>query len=299
MATHANAIPEEALRRAQELLSRWQIAPEFMAGIMAHRLPVTFAKGEPIFIQGSAADVAYCVLSGLVKVYYPLPDGTRVIVRVGGAGDFIGIIDAIGTNGRHVQALEAEAMTKVSVAIFTRDHVLAMLKSMPAAGLVALLQDVNTTWSEVFSWCAKFLGLSFRDRLRSIFEYLASRYGVRESRGILLTPELSHDDLAEMIASSRPMVSRLIAEFIDQGELARQGRHYILVNSANGSAPRPQPAGSKAMRAAAREPALARAEQIVNRPITRSAPLSAAPVGDPARLRVADNGNLPGRDYIK
>jgi len=299
MSPHTNAIPEEALRRAQELLARWQISPELMAGIMEHRMPVTFAKGEPIFIQGSAADVAYCVLSGLVKVYYPVPDGTRVIVRVGGAGDFIGIVDAIGTSGRHVQALEAEAMTKVSVAIFTRDHVLAMLKTMPPAGLVALVQDINTTWSEVFAWCARFLGLSFRDRLWSIFEYLAARYGVRESRGILLTPELSHDDLAEMIASSRPMVSRLIAEFIEQGELARQGRHYILIDSANANSPHPQAAGSKAARAAAREPARARAEQMVSRPITRSARLSATPVADSTRLRVADNGNLPGLDYLK
>ena len=33
-----------------------------------------------------------------------------------------------------------------------------------------------------------------------------------------------------MIASSRPMVSRLIAEMMDQQVLARQGKHYILLN---------------------------------------------------------------------
>ena len=32
-----------------------------------------------------------------------------------------------------------------------------------------------------------------------------------------------------MIASSRPMVSRLIAESIEHGQLARQGKHYILL----------------------------------------------------------------------
>jgi CRP/FNR family transcriptional regulator len=112
-----------------------------------------------------------------------------------------------------------------------------MLKKLEPAALVALLEQVNTNWSELFSSLAWFLGLSFRDRLLWIFQDLANRYGVRESRGILLTPELSHDDLAQMIASSRAMVSRLIAEFVDQGELARQGRHYILVNYTSGSTP--------------------------------------------------------------
>jgi CRP/FNR family cyclic AMP-dependent transcriptional regulator len=298
MATHGNAIPEEALRRAQELLSKWQISPDFLAGIMERRLPVTFTRGEAIFTQGSAADVAFWVLSGLVKVYFPLPDGTRVIVRVAGAGDFIGMVDSIGNNGRHVQALEAEAMTKVAVAIFTRDHVLAMLKAMPAPELIALLQVINTTWSEVFSWCARFLGLSFRERLRSVFELLGSRYGVRESRGVLLTPELSHDDLAEMIASSRPMVSRLIAEFIEQGELARQGRHYILINAAPANSARPLPQAARNNRGAAREHPLARVDSIANRPGMR-APISIGADGDSPRLRAANGEILPGREYVK
>jgi len=60
-----------------------------------------------------------------------------------------------------VQAPETEAMTRVSVAILTRGRVLAMLNTMSPAGLVALLEEVNTAWSEMFSWCAKFLRLSF------------------------------------------------------------------------------------------------------------------------------------------
>jgi len=262
MAAQMNPIPEEAHRRAQELLTRWRIPQEFMAELIEHRASVAFPKGESIFLQGSTADVGYWILSGLVKVYFPLPDGTRVIVRVAGPGDFLGVIDSVGMNGRRTQAFEAEAMSKVSLSIFTRDHVLAMLKTMTPQALVALLEDVNTTWSDVFSWCAKFLGLPFRDRLQWILQHLASRFGVRDSRGILLTPELSHDDLAEMIASSRPMVSRLVAEFIERGELARQGKHYILINGAATNPVRPVALASKATRAPVREHAVARVEPL-------------------------------------
>jgi CRP-like cAMP-binding protein len=237
MAAHANAISDEVVRKAQNLLSRWRMPAGFLSTSVEGRSTITFRKGETIFTRGSPADVTHLIISGLVKVYLPLEDGSRVIVRVAGAGEFVGVIDTMGADGQRVQALEAEAMIRVSAAIITREHVRAALNTMSPDGLAELLEDINTTWSELFSWSARLLGLSFRDRLLTVFQYLAARFGVRESRGVLLTLELSHQELAEMIGSSRAMVSRLIAELMESGELARQGRHYIFVKPSGIDAP--------------------------------------------------------------
>ena len=66
---------------------------------------------------------------------------------------------------------------------------------------------------------------------------LATKFGVKESRGILLVPEFGHSDFAEMIGCSRPMVSRLIAEMISAGSLAQNGKHYILIDDGKRSSP--------------------------------------------------------------
>jgi hypothetical protein len=58
---------------------------------------------------------------------------------------------------------------------------------------------------------------------------LGSRFGVQEARGILLTPELAQEELAEMIGSSRPMVSKLLGEMAERSMIACQGRRYILL----------------------------------------------------------------------
>ena len=58
---------------------------------------------------------------------------------------------------------------------------------------------------------------------------LAKRAGVRDSEGIMLIPEIGHEDLAEMIGCSRPMVSRLIAIMAESGLLARRGKQYVLL----------------------------------------------------------------------
>ena len=42
-------------------------------------------------------------------------------------------------------------------------------------------------------------------------------------------PELSHADLADMIGSSRPMVSRLIADMAEESLMLRQGKQFVLL----------------------------------------------------------------------
>jgi CRP-like cAMP-binding protein len=71
--------------------------------------------------------------------------------------------------------------------------------------------------------------MDYSERLETVLRDLAQKFGVRESRGTLLIPELGHADFAEMIGSSRPMVSRLIAEMIANRRLAYDGKHYIVL----------------------------------------------------------------------
>ena len=73
------------------------------------------------------------------------------------------------------------------------------------------------------------LNLPFWDRLTMVLSDLATRAGVQDSEGTILIPELGHEDLAEMIGCSRPMVSRLIAEMIESGLLTRRGKQYVLL----------------------------------------------------------------------
>lgn len=224
-------IPEEAQRRLSEQLTQWELPEEFVSELFGHHTLVTYSKGELLFLQGSTADVGFWILSGLVKIYSANADGSRIVTAVLGPGEVTGFTDCVKSNGRRAQALEAEALTKASVALFTRDYVLKALQKLSPAKLVYLFEKFNTSWSSRFSSYAQFLGMSLRSRLETVFADLAARFSVRDARGSLLTVALTHDDLAEMIASSRPMVSRLIAEMIDQCIIARQGKHYILLNN--------------------------------------------------------------------
>jgi CRP-like cAMP-binding protein len=221
----------DATRRLEVRLGDFGIPGKFVDEIIGHHTMVNYNKGAMVFLQGSPADVMFWVFAGLVKVYCPRFDGTRILVNIAGPGDLIGHVDYIDSRGRHAQVFEVEALTKCSVALFTREYVIKLLQSLDHAALLQIIERLNTAWSSTAQWFGTFLGMSFRERLEVVLNELGSKFGVRDSRGILLVPELAHADLADMIGSSRPMVSRLIAEMTEEGFLLRQGKQLILLES--------------------------------------------------------------------
>ena len=221
----------DATRRLEMRLGDFGLPGKFIDEIIGHHMVVNYNKGSMVFLQGSPADVMFLVLAGLVKVYCPRPDGTRILIKLAGPGDLIGHVDYIDSKGRHAQVFEVEALTKCSVALFTREYVIKLLQSLDHASLLQLIERLNTAWSSMAEWFGTFLGMSFRERLEVVLKELGSKFGVRDTRGILLMPELAHADLADMIGSSRPMVSRLIAEMTEERFLLRQGKQFILLES--------------------------------------------------------------------
>jgi CRP-like cAMP-binding protein len=91
-----------------------------------------------------------------------------------------------------------------------------------------LTDHFNQSSSLIAHRLVTFLGSSFRQRLALTFEDLASRFGVEDERGFLLTLKLSHMDLAKMIGSSRPMATVLIGDMVADGSLYRQGHQYLV-----------------------------------------------------------------------
>jgi len=58
---------------------------------------------------------------------------------------------------------------------------------------------------------------------------LGTRFGVKDSRGTILTVRLTHEDLADMVGASRQKVTEHIKQFERQRAILRQGRQLILL----------------------------------------------------------------------
>lgn len=197
--------------------------------LIQYHTPVNYGPGALVFRQGSAADIMFWIVKGMVREYCPHDDGSRILVRLAAPGDIIGCVDALDERGQRVRLFEAEAMSKCVLAMVTRQQILKVLEGLEHWVLVDLVQQLNAEWSSWLVHYVNFLGLSCRERIELVLRQLAERFGVKDKDGILLTFTPLHSDLAEMIGSSRPMVSRLVAMMVEEGVIARRGKQYVLL----------------------------------------------------------------------
>jgi CRP/FNR family transcriptional regulator, cyclic AMP receptor protein len=220
---------QEAFAILRTNLNHLNLPLELVDELIERHVAVVFEKGALAFCEGNADGMLACVLSGYVNVYCSVGDGNRTLVRVAGPGEVIGYSDYVDEKGRHARLFEAQVASKCTLALFSRDHVVQLLAGLPKDVLISIVLTLNTFWSDNLRFFATLLNLPFWDRLTMVMSDLATRAGVKDSQGTILIPELGHEDLAEMIGCSRPMVSRLIAEMIESGLLSRRGKQYVLL----------------------------------------------------------------------
>ena len=268
--------PSEFRARLEAMLDSNGLCADLAAEIEDDLTPVTYEKGAVIFLRGSPGDLLFWLLKGFVKLYLPHSDGNRTLVDVARPGDFLAFVNDEDSKGLR-QILEAQALTKCSVGLFTREHLMQLLSKLDQKTAIRLLERLNTAWSTMFERYIAFIGSSFRVRFEIVLNRLGARVGIEDKRGTLLVPELGLEDLAEMIGSSRPMVSKLIAQMTQEGLLARgENRHFILR-----SKPRPLTAPSDALQPSVR----------VNGVSKQAAGARTSGLAIPTR------GNLPGPSY--
>jgi CRP/FNR family transcriptional regulator, cyclic AMP receptor protein len=220
---------EQAFAALQGNLSELNLSPELIQELIDRHIPVSFEKGAMLFCEGNTDGMLACMLTGYVRIYCPVGDGSRTLVRLAGPGELIGYPDYIDDRGRHARMFEAQAATKCVVALFSREQIAALLSTLPSHHLVSILSALNTFWSENLRFFASLLSLPLYDRLKIVISDLAARAGVQDSEGVILIPEIGHEDLAEMIGCSRPMVSRMIADLVDARQITKRGKQYILL----------------------------------------------------------------------
>jgi CRP/FNR family transcriptional regulator, cyclic AMP receptor protein len=190
---------------------------------------VSHVAGSNVIRQSSSADAIFLICSGIVKIYYRMPEGNRVLLKLAGPADLVGYPTLLGLNGETLQPYDVETLTRCTLAMVSRERLVQAIHKLDQAAHTQIIESLNQTWSSLAQRLAGFIGSSFRKRLEMVFEELASTFAVEDDRGFLISLKLSHAEFAEMIGCSRPMATVLIGEMLADGSLYRQGLHQYVV----------------------------------------------------------------------
>jgi CRP-like cAMP-binding protein len=134
----------------EEQLTAWNLPAELAAEIEERSTLVVFEKGAIVFLRGAPADLVFWLRKGFVKLYLPRANGDRTLIAVARPGEPLGTVATVDADGCSHQIFEAQALTKCSLGLFSREHMTSLLRKLDRDRVIHLLGNLNTTWSALF-----------------------------------------------------------------------------------------------------------------------------------------------------
>lgn len=188
-----------------------------------------YPQGAVLFVEGQAPRGIYVVCSGRVKLSTTSRDGKTLILRIAQPGEVLGLHATV--SGRPYE-LTAETLQPCQLDFVRRDDFLRFLQNHADACLHAaqhLSQNCQTAYEMIRS-----LGLS-----HSVSEKLArlllewATDGETTKDGIRIKVSLTHEEIAQLIGTSRETVTRVLGEFRDK-EIAQLRGSTLLIRNRPG-----------------------------------------------------------------
>lgn len=168
-----------------------------------------YPKGSTLFVEGQAARGVYVLCSGRVKLSINSVDGKRLIMRIAGPGDLLGVH---ATLTGHSYEATAETFSRCRVTFATRRDLLGLLErqKLSSVGLAIAISREFTEFVEQ----ARVLLLSATalQKLAGLLLVWSDAFGRPTPAGTHLQTLLTHEELGQMIGASRETVTRALAK---------------------------------------------------------------------------------------
>jgi len=185
----------------------------------------TYPAQALLFVEGQASPGVMMIVSGRVKLSTASADGRTITVRIAGPGEVVGLSASVV--GRPCE-LTAETLEPSRIKIIPRESFKQWLRAHPelAFGIAQqLAEEYNNTCHQLRTML---LSHTATQRLaRTLLQMVRTAGPGMEARAPFT---LTHQEIAEMIGTSRETVSRLLASFRNRGLIEIEGSTLILRN---------------------------------------------------------------------
>ena len=185
-----------------------------------------YVKGATIFSEGDPSDALYIVKEGLVKLISVSEKGTETILHILKADEVFGEL-FLAEGQRPFAAVTIE---DVVLTVIPRENFLILLTSVPTMSL-NFARLLSKRVMKVEKGLAQFSHSWSYHRLAKVLLDLAEKHGEEVAAGTLITLRLTHEDLANLIGTTRETVTTQINRFERMGLLSREDRQLILKKS--------------------------------------------------------------------
>lgn len=205
------------------------LSPTDWQALRACGQPLPVKRGEVLFAAGGTGNHVYIVERGRVKIFQLSAKGKETLLWFCALGEIFGVSELCTGSARQVYAQASEDTLLIGI---ERDRFKDFLASRPAMSLRVI--DILAQRLRHLSHTVERLATTdVRERLQRLLVQLGERYGRRKDNGVCIDIGITHQEMADMIGTTRQSVTSILSELKRDGAVAFYGKRLYLAPTFN------------------------------------------------------------------
>jgi len=182
------------------------------------------ARHANVYTAGDQDEAIYFIESGQIKLLMHSPEGKECLLTIHSEGDIFGELCLSGLGARQSTAM---AMKTTTLKQIPRAQFFARLsRDSLFEGFVRYLAVRIADQQQVI---ANLVTVDSEQRLGQTLLQLARTMGKKDPRSIRIELKISHEELSEMVGTTRPRVSLFMERFHHLGLIETNREHFLII----------------------------------------------------------------------
>jgi CRP-like cAMP-binding protein len=194
--------------------------------IASHLIERRYPRNTTIVEEGLPGDYMYIIREGRVKVTKLSEDGREKILAFFEPGHFVGDMALLD---RAPRSASVKALTPVRVLALSRADFTGLIRKSPDLA-IAVIRELSGRLRAVNDQASALSFQRVKDRTKGLLIRLAKDEAADPEH--VMTPALTHQQIADMIGTSRETVTRVIKDLKGAGWLGQDGKRYVVSRDA-------------------------------------------------------------------
>jgi len=204
------------------------ISSEVINRLTAFAIPTYHPKGAVFFVEGQPSRGVFILYSGRVKLFTSSADGRTVILRFAVPGEILGLAGTL--SGQPCEAW-AEATQPTQAGFVERKRLVAIMRRHNELAVHVAMQLGQSYCSAIAGVRAMKLSRSTTQKLAIFLLDWCGSNGPLDDEDVARFT-LTHEEIAQVIGSSRETVTRLLSGFKKKGLIQWKGGNLALTDRA-------------------------------------------------------------------
>lgn len=200
--------------------------PQALAAMEQIKFTAMYPKGSLLFVEGENTRGVYVLCSGKVKLTTSSSEGRTLIIRIAEAGEVLG---ASAVLLQRPYEISAETLEPCQVNFIRTEEFMSWIQNDREAMMAVahqLSDDYYTAQREIRSFG---LAQTTSEKLARLVLDWCDKRGEQTDQGVRLKVLLTHEEIAQMIGTTRETVTRLLTSLKSKKVIEIKGS-TVMVN---------------------------------------------------------------------